>query len=322
MSHQMFCEPLCRRHLLRLVLRCRVSVTQFLCRSWTWRNPYTLRIFCVSWYRAYNLGNQLKADPSPRGLLYLVGAFLPIIGLWLQKLVYDARFYVGDDLSHRFYEVAVFLAIASSILHIRPVSELSHAAETPEMFAFSLSLAVGYFLASGRFVEIFVCQRLGCKGLYPEASAAAVHQLTTYLPPLALYTAATIYSGVKYYSYANSHSDYSSSSGYLNETDHGTDQGENATSNATAEVEGDTSHRWLAGSSSAVAYSTPTDDVTIWLLLAGALSSIVTMTFLVAFWLNPNRKPGFDPKTYVPSIVNPFPLALPESHALHICFAS
>jgi hypothetical protein len=191
MSHQMFCEPLCRRHLLRLVLRCRVSVTQFLCRSWTWRNPYTLRIFCVSWYRAYNLGNQLKADPSPRGLLYLVGAFLPIIGLWLQKLVYDARFYVGDDLSHRFYEVAVFLAIASSILHIRPVSELSHAAETPEMFAFSLSLAVGYFLASGRFVEIFVCQRLGCKGLYPEASAAAVHQLTTYLPPLALYTLAS-----------------------------------------------------------------------------------------------------------------------------------
>jgi hypothetical protein len=254
------------------------------------------------------LGNQLKADPTLRGLLYLVGAFLPIIGLWLQKLVYDARFYVGDDLSHRFYEVAVFLAIASSILHIGPVSVLSHPAESPEMFAFSVSLTVGYFLAIGRFVEVCVCQRLGCKGLYPEAFAAALHNSTTFLPPLALYTAATIYSGVQYYSYANSHSDYSSSSGYLNDTAHGTDYGENATSelNATdALVEGDdnASHRQLASTTS-VAYSTPTDDVTIWLLLAGAVSSILTMTFWVVFWLNPSRRPGFDPKTYVLTIVN------------------
>jgi low temperature requirement protein LtrA len=71
---------------------------------------------------AYNLGNVLREDPTPRGFLYLIAMFLPIMNLWHLKVYYDSRFYLNDDVFHRLYEVLVLVSLASACRSIRPYS--------------------------------------------------------------------------------------------------------------------------------------------------------------------------------------------------------
>ena len=106
---------------------------------------------------AYNLGTILKEDPTSRGLLYVVACFVPIMMLWSFKLLYDSRFYVKDDMFHRFYEVAVLLALATAVLHIRPVAIMANPKQEMDSFIFALALVVAYALAMGRYVEIMLC---------------------------------------------------------------------------------------------------------------------------------------------------------------------
>jgi hypothetical protein len=107
-------------------------------------------------YRAYNLGNVLREDPTKRGLLYLLGCLAPIMGLWNFKMYYDSRYYVGDDVWHRLYEIFTIAAIGTAVVHIRPVALLEDLENNVDMFAFCSGLVVANILGAGRLVEVMV----------------------------------------------------------------------------------------------------------------------------------------------------------------------
>jgi hypothetical protein len=155
---------------------------------------------------ACNLGNVLAAEPTPTGLLYTAGLFFPIQNLWGYKLFYDSRFYVLDDVWHRGYEITMLTALATVVLHIKPVAVLSHPTQTMDMFVYCVGLCVAYFLALGRLVEIMICQRCGAAkadstetGLYPEAYDAARKDLWSFSGAGFFYVAAAIYTGIQYF---------------------------------------------------------------------------------------------------------------------------
>jgi len=205
-------------------------------------------------FSAYNLGNLLREDPTARGLLYLVGCFLPIIGLWNFKMFYYARYYVGDDIFHRCFEIAVLVPLATAVLHIRPVSVLSDLENNVDMFAFSLSILVGYLLALVRFFEVTVCARIGTEGLFPEALFASRRDSLWMSVPTAFYAVATIYSAIQHYG-SSDDGDYSADGNYTEDD-----------------------HRVLAEAAKA---SYKEDDVAVWILLGGALASMLFAAVIV-----------------------------------------
>jgi Bacterial low temperature requirement A protein (LtrA) len=204
---------------------------------------------------AYNLGNVLAAEPSPTGLLYTAGLFFPIQNLWGYKTFYDSRFYVLDDVWHRGYEITLLLALATVVLHIKPVAVLSHPTQTMDMFVYCVGLCVAYFLALGRLIEIMICQRYVSAsansketGLHPEAYHAARKDLWSFSGAGFFYVAAAIYTGIQYFEH-RSMSEY----------------------------------RSLAASTidSSVDYNKPNemDNVAIWLFLGGVFINLVGSAF-------------------------------------------
>jgi hypothetical protein len=202
---------------------------------------------------AYNLGNVLAAEPTPTGLLYTAGLFFPIQNLWGYKTFYDSRFYVLDDVWHRGYEITMLLALATVVLHIKPVAVLSHPAQTMDMFVYCVGLCVAYFLALGRLIEIMICQRYSATkansketGLHPEAYYAARKDLWSISGAGFFYAAAAIYTGIQHFEHR------STSTGKYR---------------SLAESTGDSS----------VDYNKPKemDNVAIWLFLGGVFINLV-----------------------------------------------
>jgi hypothetical protein len=74
--------------------------------------------------------------------------------LWLLKTYYDSRFVIMDDLYHRFYEVAYLAALASSVVHIRPIESMSQPSQNLDPFCFYLSVSVAQLLYLLRYVEL------------------------------------------------------------------------------------------------------------------------------------------------------------------------
>lgn len=62
---------------------------------------------------------------------------------------------MGDDLFHRIFEIASLVALASAVVHIRPVGILSNASDRVDMFAFCISLTAAQFLILLRFAELY-----------------------------------------------------------------------------------------------------------------------------------------------------------------------
>ena len=87
---------------------------------------------------AYNLGNLLRNERTLRGVLYFSTLFLNVTSIWFDKLMFDARFNVGNDLFHRGVEVLQLAALATAIVHINSVAEMSDTKENPDMFVFCL----------------------------------------------------------------------------------------------------------------------------------------------------------------------------------------
>lgn len=198
----------------------------------------------------------------------MTGCFLPIFNLWSFKLFYDSRYYVGDDIWHRLYEVAVLVATATAVVHIQPVTSLSNPAVYSDMFFFLVSLLSASILSAGRMLEVMLCQKRGTPGLYPEAFMAA-RDVVTLLFPMLFYAAAAIYTGLEYYgdsSYSAEEAAFlSNGDEALNSTSYDEDVGAGGT-------------RALAESSYAAE-----DDIAIWLCLGGALCTSTTLVFLVLF---------------------------------------
>lgn len=102
----------------------------------------------------YNVSYILVENPSSTGLLYAAGSFLPLVIMWVEKMVFDARFVHEDDLFHRFFQLAGLAVLAIAVLHIRPVAILSDSSEI-SMLTFALCLVLERLLIMTRLVEIY-----------------------------------------------------------------------------------------------------------------------------------------------------------------------
>ena len=102
---------------------------------------------------------------SREGFLYFVGLFGPILTEWLTRMQFDARFSWGDDPWHRLFELLHLCFLATAVVHIRPVDNMSNPSEYSDMFGFSLGGIV-----SGRLQclpecggDVQGCGGRGCK---------------------------------------------------------------------------------------------------------------------------------------------------------------
>lgn len=116
------------------------------------------------------------------------------MGLWNDKLYYDARYAVADDLFHRIFELATLSVLATIVVFIRPVETLSHASKYVDMFGFAVAIFCGRLLTMVRYVEVYFVG----EG-QPVIRSSSKSQLGTLLISLVGYGAAAIVAGVAYY---------------------------------------------------------------------------------------------------------------------------
>jgi len=197
--------------------------------------------------------------------------------LWQLKLFFDARYFIGEDMLHKFYEVLVLLALATSVLYISTVDQLSDP-DVDDMFYFCLSISVAYLLAIGRYVEILVSYTVfRNQHLHEEAFYAARREITWTVLFWTLYVAAAVYSGVQYYGGGDR--------GAAVEGD-GADRRRDRLLAAAVADESEQSYPFTGRGT--------TDDVPIWLLVGGSLASFVLLAFLVNWPQFLNRWRGTD----------------------------
>mmetsp|Transcript_5885 Transcript_5885/g.9781 ORF Transcript_5885/g.9781 Transcript_5885/m.9781 type:complete len:541 (+) Transcript_5885:61-1683(+) len=192
---------------------------------------------------AYNLSNIIRQSPTADGFLYFIACFCAVFGLWMDKTMYDARYFTYDDIYHRVYSVANLVALASVVLHIRPVDVLSSPKENVEAFALSVSLLAGSVFSAMRYLEMLWIGYVGEKSMYYAARRDAAFKML----PIIFYCAASIYAGLQYFGNDDS---------------------------------GDDDHRMLAGDPYE---KSETTDVPIYLILAGSASHFAVSSIIVMF---------------------------------------
>jgi hypothetical protein len=101
----------------------------------------------------YNVSATLVGSPNKIGILYTAGTFLPVVGCWLEKLYFDARFCLEVNLFHRIYQLVHLVVLATAVLHIRSVEDLSHPSKSFAMVGFCASLVAERVLALLRCFE-------------------------------------------------------------------------------------------------------------------------------------------------------------------------
>jgi hypothetical protein len=204
---------------------------------------------------AYNLGGLLREDPTTRGLLYMVGCFVPINYIWSQNMVFRSRFYLLNDVYHRLFEAAVLLPLATAVWHIRGVTTLSRPSEHHDMFYYCLSIFIAQVFVIVRYLEVLVGQRMGSPHLYPESYYAAIGNIVIQVPSTCCFLAALLYTGIQY----------------------------------DEDVTSDLKHRNLAGSvesSSNLEALSPQDDIAIYLCIFAYASNFLAMIFYFGFYIS------------------------------------
>jgi hypothetical protein len=214
---------------------------------------------------AYNVGNILVVSPTLQGFLYFVGCFFPAMQMWRDKMFYDSRFVVGDDIFHRVFETVVYLMAAGGILHIGPVVIMSNPREHPDMFAFALVLTLFSFMNFVGYMEVYFFGVGQPKVLKQVALRDSMWRLI----PFGLQLAATIIAGMEYFVYGAGAGNAKELAGYAAEI---------------AADEHDDDHRFLAGDS---AYASENEayvnDLPIILVLAAYVSWCAAMAFFLRF---------------------------------------
>lgn len=147
----------------------------------------------------YNVSYILVNDTTTTGILYAAGTFLPVMGVWQNKMYFDARFVHEDDLYHRLYSLAVLVVLATAVLHIRPVNYLSRPDAFISMFVLSLCLVIERVLAVTRSVEIYWFG-LGQTSVLRQV---AIRDIRSMVLSGSFYLAAAIVSGLEYYGNSN-----------------------------------------------------------------------------------------------------------------------
>ena len=172
-------------------------------------------------------------------------------------MYYDSRFFLHDDLFHRFYEFAILVVLATGVLYIRTVAVLSNTRDNIDLFTFSLSMLLSSILAIGRLVEIY----FNVDG-QPAAKGAAKRDIKWYLFQFSFYLAATILCAQDYY---GSHDDYeANTAGY--DDDH-----RRVLAAATDSSYGD--------------YDSFENDKPIWVLIGASMATIIGAVVYV--WILP-----------------------------------
>ena len=126
---------------------------------------------------------------------------------------YDSRYYTLDDTYHRGYELCILVALATAILHIRPVNILSNPSDNLDMFIFALSVSIANVLCIGRAIEVYF-NVIGEKA----AKSASIREIVWFSPPIIFYTTAAIVSGLKYYNGSSDHQQQPYGYGYGDDT--------------------------------------------------------------------------------------------------------
>eukprot|EP00536_Pseudo-nitzschia_multiseries_P013046 jgi/Psemu1/33950/gm1.33950_g len=148
---------------------------------------------------AYNLGNllisALNKEQWMRGMVYIFGIFGGIYNTFLRCMMYDSQFSVHDH-AHRLLEVVRIFLVSVVVLHIKSIDLLMdpRSAET-----FTLTMAM--------FLETLVHVILNLELFwFGEGDTSAIKNqtqrelFTNLLPLSAIYLAATIVSGIRYFS--------------------------------------------------------------------------------------------------------------------------
>jgi len=143
----------------------------------------------------YNLSYILVDQPSKEGLLYAAGTFLPIMGMWIEKMYYDARFVNEDDLYHRCYQIAQLVILATAVLHIRPVYIMQDSSKYISMFVFTLCLVLDKLFVFIRYIEIYFYG----VGQSTVLKMVAKRDIRNHCLSAAFYIAAMIVAAIEYY---------------------------------------------------------------------------------------------------------------------------
>lgn len=107
-------------------------------------------------------------------------------------MFYDSRFYTLNDVWHNLYNVLTLLSLGSAVLHIRPVALLSDPEHNNDVFIFCASICAGMLLIIGRSVEVIFFGK-------EAAVRTSKREVCMYGIMTVIYLAATIYSGIAYY---------------------------------------------------------------------------------------------------------------------------
>ena len=208
-------------------------------------------------------------------------------------MFYDSRYYTLDDTFHRGWELCILVALATAVLHIRPVNILSNPSDNVDMMVFCISVGIAHLLSIGRAVEVYY-NVIGEKA----AKSGAIRELIWFATPICFYSASAILAGLKFYNGGSSDeyygsdsssygyggedngyengSDYNETSSYYNNSTYG---GKNSTDN------GHDDHRFLAGASSSSYGSAEEYDLPVLLCLLGALSVVAAGILMVTVFL-------------------------------------
>lgn len=111
-------------------------------------------------------------------------------------MIHESRFEMPDDVVHRMLEIMQLCALATSVLHIRPVDYMSHGADHPDLFLYCLGLVVGSLIHIVLLCEI---RFVWVVGQAKVAKRAVGRDLRHHGVSFALQCVAMIYAGLLYY---------------------------------------------------------------------------------------------------------------------------
>ena len=142
----------------------------------------------------YSVSAILLESPNRRGFLYAAGTFLPVMSIWNEKVLYDARYAIEADVVHRVATI-VGLAITGVVIsNIRPVDVLADASNQSSIFVFTLMLVVEQLFAMCLFMEVYY-RGIGQKQL----KMAARRDILYHHLHFPFYFAAMIISAISYF---------------------------------------------------------------------------------------------------------------------------
>ena len=143
---------------------------------------------------AFNLDGIMEHDPSLRGLLYYVCCYLPILFIWVEKLMHDAKFAPDDNLFHRGWDIVHLGILGTIVQHVQTVQIMSQTSKYPTTMVFAGGLCVESWSQLLRYKDIYHNVDGGEEAIH-EARASAIRKFFVSL----CFLAAAVIAGYDYF---------------------------------------------------------------------------------------------------------------------------